>query len=365
MTAATTIPERATDIDAAWLTAALRSVGKLEPDVTVTAVAVEPIGTVVGVFGTVHRVRPTYSATTAAPPTMVAKFPTDMADNKAVGMTLNFYDKEIRVIRDVLPDTPVDAAQLVYAAVDAEAGRYALLIDEVVDRTVGDQVVGCTPAQGHTVMRALAKLHARWWDDDALSAEPWMWRADHPVQMAVVPAIMQAAMPAIAATKSHVVSAEAIALGERITAQFPSIIERCAAGSRTLNHTDTRAVNLFFDDAADNVTFIDWQLCIWASPMQDVQYFCSSSITGEVWDEHGDAFLRTYLDALVACGVSDYSWDQLWSDFVLHSAAALVYPGSTVGTFDMGNEYGRQLADAWLARTFELAVKVDAGSVLT
>jgi hypothetical protein len=359
------IPATAADMTPAWLTAALRSVDRLGDATSVTAIDLAPIGDVAGVFGTVHRVTPTYEGplTGDEPTTLVAKFPTDMPDNKAVGVALNFYSKEILALREVAPNTPgLDHARLVYADMDAAEGRFALLIDEVVGRTVGDQLAGATNTQTRAVMSALATLHARWWGDEALSTAEWLPRSDHPVQMAVVPGIMRAAMPILAEQWADRLGAEAIDIGHRVADQYERLLTRAAERARTFAHTDARAVNIFFGD--DGVTFIDWQLALWSSPMQDVHYFLSSSITADAWDAWGMDMLRHYHDELVAGGVTDYPWDELWDDFRLFALAGLVAPASTVGTFDTGNELGRKVADSWLERTWRLPVVIGAAAVL-
>lgn len=361
------IPATASDMSPAWLTAALRSAGRLGDATSVTAIALEPIGEVAGVFGTIHRVTPSYDGPVDAgtPRTLVAKFPTDMPENKAVGMTLNFYAKEILALQYVAAHTPgIDHAALVHADMDPEAGRFALLIEEVTHRTVGDQVAGATEAQTRTVMTALATLHARWWEDPSLSSADWLPRTDHPIQLAVVPSIMRAAMPIIADKWAERLGPEAIAIGQRVTEQYERLMVRVAERARTFTHTDARAVNLFFADAGDAVTFIDWQLCLWSSPMQDVHYFLASSITADSWDAWGMEMLRHYHETLCALGVDDYSWDDLWYDFQLFAVSGLVYPASTVGTFDTGNELGRLVADTWLERTWRLPVVIGADTVL-
>jgi hypothetical protein len=359
------IPASATAITAQWLTDALRSVGRLEADVSVVAVALEPIGEVVGVFGTVHRLRPTYSGpSAAAPPTMVAKFPTEVPENRAVGTVLGMYSREIFALREVVANTPtINAAQIVYADMDPEAGLFALIIDEVTGATVGDQVAGLTQRQTCTALTALANLHARWWRNDIANSE-WLPDSTHPVQRQVVNDIMQQATPAVAALKRDLLGDEAIAIGERVAAQFLDIVDLVGAHAVTFTHTDARAVNMFFNEEGDEVTLIDWQLCLWSTPMQDVHYLLSSSVARSNWDDWGMDALHHYLGALHAAGVDEYGWDDLWRDFRLASLFGLVSPASTVGTFDMGNELGQQIADVWLQRTWQLPALIGAQELL-
>lgn len=367
----TNIPHAADAMTTDWLTAVLRQNGLLEADVEVTAIALEPIGDVVGVFGTVHRVTPTFSSPTAAPETMVAKFPTDAAENKAVGIALDLYAREIRALRHVAAHTPrLDYARVVHADMDPEAGVFALLIDEVVGRAVGDQVAGLTRTQTETVVDALASMHAHWWDDPELSSSEWLPRMDHPVQMAVVPGIMRSAMPVVAERFGTRLGHEAIAIGAGVADQYESIMTRMSARARTFAHTDVRAVNLFFDADGRDVCIIDWQLCTWSNPMQDLMYLYGSSVTIDDFESWGIDVMRRYHEQLVACladrgiAADAYTWDDLWHDAQLVSLWSLVAPASTVGTFEMGNDLGTQISEVWLDRAFHLPIALGAAALL-
>ncbi len=367
----TTIPGSAGAMTPAWLTNALRQNGRLAGDVEVTEIALEPIGEVVGVFGTVHRVTPTYSAPTGGPQTMVAKFPTDVVENKTVGLALDLYAREIHALRHVAAKTPgLEYARVVHAEMDLESGSFALLIEEVIGRTVGDQVAGLTRTQIETVVDALARLHAHWWDDRELGASGWLPRTDHPVQMAVVPGIIRSAMPVVAERFGERLGDSAISLGARVADQYESIMTRMSDRARTFTHTDLRAVNLFFDDEGRDLSIIDWQLCTWSNPMQDLVYLYGSSVTVEDFESWGIEMMHRYHEQLIErlaernVSADAYPWGDLWRDAQLVSLWSLVAPASTVGTFEMGNELGARISDVWLDRAFHLPIALGAQALL-
>lgn len=364
----TTIPVAASAMSAEWLTEVLRSGGHLEADVEVTSLELEPIGEVVGVFGTVHRVTPVYSAPTSAPATMVAKFPTEAVENKTVGMALDIYAREIHALRHVAAATPDLAhARVVHADMDPSAGAFALLIEEVTGKSVGDQLAGLSRTQVEAVMEMLAVLHAHWWDHPELGASDWLPRADHPVQLAVVPGIMSSAMPVVAEKYGDRIGPAAAAMGQRVAEQYASLMGRISTRARTFTHTDMRAVNLFFDDSGRDLTLIDWQLCTYSVPMQDAVYLYGSSVTVEDFAEWGVDTMRHYhrhLNERLAAKGASYEWDDLWLDAQLVSLWALVSPASTVATFEMGNELGAKMSDAWVERGFNLPLALGADALL-
>ncbi len=362
------IPLTAEAMSPSWLTEVLRANGRLEPDVEVVSFDLEPIGEVVGVFGTVHRVTPAYSAATSAPATFVAKFPTDAVENKTVGMALDIYAREIHVLRNVAANTPgLDHARVVHADMDPANGAFALLVEEVTGKTVGDQVAGLDRTQVESVLEVLAALHAHWWDHPELATSDWLPRGDHPVQLAVVPGIMSSAMPVVAERYGDRLGPEKVAMGFAVAEQFESLMRRLAERARTFTHTDMRAVNLFFDDTGRDVTIIDWQLCTYSVPMQDAMYLYGSSVTVEDFDAWGVDTMRHYHECLnrhlAAIGQS-YSWDDLWLDSQLVALWAIVSPCSTVATFEMGNELGARMSDAWIDRGFHLPMALGAPAIL-
>jgi len=366
------IPASAAAMTAAWLTSALHTGGHLSADASVVGLVLEPIGEVVGVFGTVHRVRPTYAgpaaAVAAAPATLVAKFPTDVPENKSVGMALDLYAREIRALRHVASATPgLRYARVMHADMDIGSGSFALLIEEIAGKAVGDQVAGLTRGQVETVMEAIAALHAHWWDHPELGASDWLPRTDHPVQVAVVPDIIRSAMPVVDKRYGERLGEAAMAIGHRVAEQYEAIMAQMSARARTFAHTDLRAVNLFFGADGSDLTIIDWQLCTWSNPMQDVIYLLGSSVTADDFDAWGVDVMRQYhehLSSALAERGAAYTWDELWHDAQLVSLWALVAPASTVGTFEMGNDLGARISDVWLDRAFRLPVVLGADALL-
>jgi thiamine kinase-like enzyme len=152
-----------------------------------------------------------------------------------------------------------------------------------------------------------------------------------------------------------------------VAERYASLMGRISARARTFTHTDMRAVNLFFDEAGRDLTVIDWQLCTYSVPMQDAVYLYASSVTVEDFAEWGVDTMHHYharLNAHLAEKGHAYSWDDLWHDAQLVSLWALVSPASTVATFEMGNELGARMSDAWVERGFNLPLALGADALL-
>ncbi len=129
---------------------------------------------------------------------------------------------------------------------------------------------------------------------------------------------------------------------------FDWVIERNAA---TIAHTDLRLDNLFFDHADGSpVTIIDWQLSVRSMGALDVSYFIAESLATDDRRVHERALLERYHAGLVAGGVTEYSFEQLYDDYRVSLFTQLSIP--VVGSsMDPGNDRGRRLMDAMVERT--------------
>ena len=360
-----TRPATAEDVTASWLSKALQSNGVIPADVEVASLRCEPLGGGTGVFGVLARLVVSYTKTTTAAPThMVLKLPTSAPENKNVALALGIYVRETHFFDDLASRTPVPSVRCLYADMDIDAGEFVLVIEEIMHLTVGDQLHGATVQQLERTLKEIAKWHAAWWEHPALGTFDWLPTNDSPIQLAVVPGIMRGAMPVIESDWISRVGEEAVALGRDVADKFEEIMARSSAAARTLCHGDLRLENVFFNDDASDIMFIDFQLLVKGSPAQDVQYLFGSSMDPEMWDQEGMRLSRLYYNEIVSHGVTNYSWNSFWSEFQLHCLWAMVAPASTVSGFDMGDDKGKQLAERWMMRGWYLPIAVNAREVL-
>ena len=67
-----------------------------------------------------------------------------------------------------------------------------------------------------------------------------------------------------------------------------------------------------------------------------------------------------YVEKLREAGVTDYSFEQCWSDYRRMVLGCLIYPITVCGTLDLANERGQALAECMLERN--LSAISDLGS---
>ncbi len=331
----------------------------------ITALTTDNIGEGTGIFGEIVRLNLTVEGGSGAPASMVAKMPCTEPANLAIAMALGLYERELNMFDDVVEQSPITVPRR-YFSDQNDDGGFLLLIEDLSDRyDVGDQVVGATLAQAEGVVDVLAAFHAHWWKSPKLDDFAWLPRQDAPMYLAAVPPIYRAGLPVLQENWADRVPAAAIDLAVELEPRFEEMLMRIATGPETLIHTDTRLDNIFFaKDGSGSIALIDFQLALRGRGVADLAYMIGNSVPHEIARDNWESLLRRWHEAIVASGVTDYSFD----DALQHYREAVLYyfsgPMSLVGTFDSGNDRGAAMVEAYTVRLLTHAVDIDAGSVL-
>ena len=351
--ASASLPQAPGELTAEWLTTALRK-GEHLKDASVTAFETEIVGEGVGFVGLLARVTLHYDrAEAGAPATLVAKFPSPNEASRQLATLFGLYEREVRFYSELKPDVPLPSPGVYYAGMDIEAGQYLLLLEDLHTGTFGNQVAGCTVEQARLVLPELAKLHAAWWQSPKLAELTYL-----PDFIDLVGgAISQAYEPSwllfvdrFGAKLSPELREAGATMGPKLMAH----LETCRDRPKTLCHSDFRVDNIFFGSAGSGrpVVVVDWQapMISWAAAY-DAIYFITGGLPIEERRAHEDELLHVYHAALVAAGVSDYSFEQLEADarvLMLYFFAIIgVIAG---GTLDMVNPRAVELFDSMVDR---------------
>jgi hypothetical protein len=131
-------------------------------DADVQACRLEQIGIGVGLLGRLYRV---HLDGTNVPASVVLKFPTlDQQARSALAEDLEFYLREVRFYQHVGLANPLPPARPYFAAIDDATHDFVLVLEDLGRLRVADQTVGCTPGDAETVVDAIARHHAYWWE---------------------------------------------------------------------------------------------------------------------------------------------------------------------------------------------------------
>ncbi|HVM08234.1 MAG TPA: phosphotransferase [Acidimicrobiales bacterium] len=350
------LPKGPDDVTAEALTEALRSTGTLSSDGSVARFDFEQIGIGVGVLALLWRLTVEYEPAGAGPATMVLKLPHTMPASRHIADAFRFYLREVRFYEVVGHRTPLDTADCYYSAYDDASGDFVLLMEDFGDRRMVDQVTGVDVDDAKRVVTALARHHAEWWGSDELAASDWAVRVqDPPNPQALVPAL-RASWPIIESQFSELLPGPMLAAAQRMPDHVVSLMEQLSQPPLTLLHGDSRLDNFFF---TDTVAVVDWQICGLGRGPYDIAYFLSQSMRPELRKEHERGLLEQYHRTLVDNGVTDYSFDDCWTDYRKAVLFVSVYP-LNAGSVDLVNERAVELFRMMLSRSSQAILDLDA-----
>ena len=307
---------------------------------SVSAFEIEQIGIGVGLLGRLFRLTLTSDG---GPPSVVAKVPTlDAGARTYVAEPLRFYEKEVRFYRELSADVPIATPKAFFAEHDASTGDFTLLLEDLGDRRMEDQIVGCASADATTVVDALVDLHSHWWN--RADFPEWLPTYSDPPYPQVIAGMYKQSWPrALEIFEGHF-AAEYLEFGERFAELVPWFLDNLAGGPQSFCHGDFRLDNLFFGTRTEHapVAAVDWQICFRGRPAYDLAYFISQSIDTSPRRECEQMLRNRYLEGLAQRGAI-YDEAQFLEDYRRTVAYCFIYAVVTAGQIEMANERQREL----------------------
>lgn len=334
-------PRTPEEIDAAWLSRIL--------GVPVRSHRVEPITDRRGVNGETYRI---VLDAEGGPVSVVAKFP--HLPSRGVAVYQRWYEREVRFYRELAAATPLRFPRC-YAAEISPEDDFVIVLEDLGGRRQGNQVEGCTPAEAERVVRALATMHARWWEDEPA---PHAWLPYTTVGLDRGRPVQGAFTRAWERVRPSVDPAGHEALDAGVE-DYVALLEEISTGPVTLCHGDFRLDNLFLEE--DGPIGFDWQFACRARGAYDLAYFLALDLDAPVLAEHEDALIEAYRDALGAHGVAydaarlrrDYAVSLVLSTAVFAIGAGAPQPSEAsrvmheVGLARLGAAVARTAAAGW------------------
>lgn len=314
---------------------------------------VERFGAGSGIMGMVTRVHLTGPS---GPATIIAKFPSPAAANRAVARTYDMYGREVRFYRSVAPKISLRVPACYYAALDPGGTDFLLLMEDLGALRVGDQVVGCGLDDAHRIVEAIAGLHAT----------TWGWRPgadvvchDNPAQRDGMMAGFRMGWPVVRAQFADLLPANADRLGEAVPAAVPRLLKLMCSEPTCVAHADLRLDNVLFDD--DAIALVDWQSVCISAPEQDLAYFVTQSLPESV--RHAEDWVAVYHRALTGHGI-DYDLDACRERYRVCALYLLCFAVVIAGTLDLSNERGQALGRTLLGNAMRSLEELNAFSLL-
>ena len=359
------------DASADFVTQALRSTGVIDADTSVAEVEHDRIGEGVGLMCNLARLTLRYKGPALnAPSSVILKVPSNLPENRGVGDHFGFYEREGRFYAEIGESLPVRTPHCYYNHIDVEANEFALLIEDFGGRTMVSQVAGITFERAAEAVKALALVHAEWWQSPKLESLTWMPRMIDPVMLGAG-AEYRRVWDHFVELFGDRIPDGAVALGERIGPSWEAVQTAVYDSTpTTICHGDFRADNLMFDDAAtgrEHVGILDWQISFRAGGIADVCYLTTQSMTVEDRRAHERALVDVWYDAVssaLGAAPDGYTAEQAWTDYRRMTGGLTVYGVVAAGGMDPSNERGLELVTDMASRSFAAALDLDAASFI-
>lgn len=306
------------DLTPDWITALLCDEGV---DAQIDAVRAEPIGT--GQVGATYRLH--LASSGGAPPTLIAKLPSNDALSKATGKSHLTYLRESRFYEQFAGKRPMPVPDHLFIAFDDDSHDFALIMHDLPRHQTGNQLVPATLDEARLAVAAAAQIHGAWWGDPMLDTLDWLNGTKAVPPPLDVEALYAMFWPAFAARYGDRVTPEMKQVGDAFVGHVGAWADG-RGGPRCLTHNDFRPDNMLFDMADPDrpIIIVDWQTAGVGSGAGDIAYFLGTALDPALRRAAESDLFALYCDGLIAGGVPKGDTADLWDTCRVSSFAGFL-----------------------------------------
>jgi len=302
------------EISTDQLTMALQAADALPRDRRVALLTGEEMSG--GFLSRTIRLRVAYDEPAPLSPTsLVGKFPADDDQVRAVAGFMGMYSREVSFYRQLAGNARIALPQCFVAEVNNEDNSFQLVLEDIPGAVVHNQDVGCDRDDARLALIQVARLHAAYWGAAELAEIGWLNRLDL-VRARQWQEMFGFAWGSFIDLDGVDLRPDQIAVGDRLAAADMAQLVGHHESPLTAVHNDFHLGNLLYvgSGAHRRVVTVDWQMVSHAPALVDVAFFLGRMPTERRRAMQTD-LVRDYHTALLAGGVTDYSWDQCWLDY--------------------------------------------------
>lgn len=249
----------------------------------------------------------------AVPSTLFIKLPNP--DEGMRPLLHGVYRSEVLFYRDLARTVDVRVPHCYFAELGEKEGEFTLVLEDVTPLVQGDQLAGLSVEDALDCAVNLAGLHGPRWCDATLRGIDGLSCPSDDDNVV----LQELGGPALETFLSE--------LGNRLTAEERQVMSEIApliagwANGRAdrfgLLHADFRADNMLIDPAGRQPSLAcDWQTLTVGLPGRDLGGFLGSSLTVEDRRAGERDIVAAYHRALISHGVTDFTLEECWSDYV-------------------------------------------------
>jgi aminoglycoside/choline kinase family phosphotransferase len=278
------------ELDAAWLSSHL---GLRD----VTNVAVTSIGQ--GQVANCYRLTVEHDAGTSS---VIAKVPSTNDVSRATAALQHLYEREVSFYQHLAGSIATRTPHC-YVAERDDTDNFLLLLEDLSPSAVIDQFVGVSIGTARAGLAALAGLHGPTHAKTPLHDAPWLRGVAtelRPLYESVLPLLFDQFIDRYDVRLDEELRTMVVALRDRL-ALFSDYVTPFPC----VTHGDFRTDNLLIDacDATVALAVVDWQTVSVGSPLLDVAYFLTTSLSPEDCARHEFELLDYYLAKMHDFGV--------------------------------------------------------------
>ena len=353
------MPRRAAAVTPQWLSAALQSE---HPGVRVGSVA--PIASDAGTTDRARIAIDYAEAGNGGPPPSSLFIKTSPADAKTQLFVnlMHLGSNELGFYRQIASHLSIERPRALHVAGPSRAQRFTLVLEDLAARGARFLDVTCnlTLDEARTVVRALGRLHAEFWNSPRFDADlAWLRAPDRNPLAAIERGLCALALRPALSRAGDLIPPALRAAAARIVAARPQLERAWARGPRTLLHGDAHVGNMYW--LSDTVGLLDWQVVQCGQGMRDVTYFLATSVPTDARRAHERELIGDYLATLGEYGVRAPDADDAWTQYRLHALYAWIATVVTTAATTLQTE---PIARAGLARTSIAVMDLDSVAAL-
>ena len=313
------IPERHEDVNAEWLTEALRSGGVID-DQEVGNFQIEPLGDEVGRTSSLVRIAVEYDEPSKVlPNSMVAKFVSRIQANRDFAGGHGLFQREIELYKTLGDAIPLNMPKL-YFGLASDSSDLAIILLEAIDGVSKESLsvagLRLTATEAKLALTEVAKMHAKWWENPTLESYDWLMEVKSDTRN-----LMYSRYPEAWATMRRVMepvfTPAQLQMCDKLSSYLPTLISKFDSMPVTLRHGDFHLGNLLWDiaDEPETVWFIDWQGPGVGPAILDIAWCISGDVPTSDLPRVRQDYLPEYHNALLSHGVTGYEYGNFLNDY--------------------------------------------------
>jgi hypothetical protein len=337
------IPSTPDTITPEWLTETLHRSGTIGQAV-VKAVAMEKVAVGYGFVGQYARLHLQYDRTdTGAPTELFAKLSSESRQVRERLAPTGLYETEVGFYRDLAASMPLRVPQSYACLYNQESFESIVLLEDLSTFRFGDNIAGCSSQEAFLIVRMLARMHARFWNDPALCSLRWL-RSPREELVFYMP-LYKTLLPEFERRYFQIIPSPLLAAISGLSEWGETLIGNQSGQQYTLVHGDFRLDNFAFagSGAETELIVFDWNVARRAPGARDLSYLMAFSLPVEQRRAIERNLLEAYHETLMAAGVKGYGFDDLLAHYKIALFSPLARMVIACATLDFSSDRGTRL----------------------